>query len=1042
MRPSVLLALLPLVAAAPAVQERAPLIVPRQSEPIVGKFIVKLKPSVLFDLWNAINTCILPIAATADAIFAELGAFAVSLAQWQIDDLRLNPFVEYIEQEATFTIFANVVQNNAPLGLARLSNTNRGSYTYTYDDSAGAGACVYVLDTGVDTTHPEFEGRATFLRNYSNNSTNTGDPQGHGTHVAGIVAAKTYGVAKKARVFGVTVMNAGGDATTSALLSGMDFAVTDSRSRSGCSKGFIVNMSIGGPLSQAVNDAAANIVNNGLFFAAAAGNGDASGKPIDISNVSPASAELACTVGATDSQDRVASYSNNGGLLDLYAPGSSIPSLAPGNRIAYLSGVGGARAFKKTEATSSSIEVLPLLESAYTTWEWFADTYRLFISSKHDVGFLCNGAVVSDLSDISSSSGDVEITIDGHAAREIPGPVGQPFVGNLLQVYPNHLGNHQRLFDQDGHIYKTTIVGHTTYLTNDPEIAAIVFTESELFSKKLVEDHPPFCAKTPEAGLFLGDTDSLTWRVAHKFIPPASGPKAVRHCIPTMQKTIEKAFSVFNALDQLKEAWNVYPYMLKLGSQAVVHLTLDYAIRAVDKEGEKLPEANFVWPIVTVTTTLAGFTTTSALLSWAIYILVTCPVVQDRLIQELIDNDFSDEMEIIQEFTNKLTYLDRFTKELQRTNNPSLPPARTAKVDLILLGGFKLQKGSVVILSLPHIHNNASIWNNPASFDPDRWDTEEVKNRHRAAYLPFKAGPRICISFYFALQEFKVFLPKLVHRYKFWKDDDEKVEYKPLNQFVRPTNLYTDRITQGKMTEGKVVLFDLPSKDQDCACWSLNPWKTRLALNYKGIDYDTKWLEYPDVEPTLKSVGLPPGESKDTPWTIPAIRFPDGTYSMDSKLIIKELEQRYQVPQYPSLHLEDPATERAYTLVGNAMGKLKGNLLPQVPKVVLSDVSAEYFNRTRKSWFNMSLEELREKNGGEQAWVTSKEDFGRIAKFLKENSGPFVLGDKVSYADFILVSFLHFVKRMEGDEDFKRLNEWPEIIALYKACEPWLQKDK
>lgn len=156
----------------------------------------------------------------------------------------------------------------------------------------------------------------------------------------------------------------------------------------------------------------------------------------------------------------------------------------------------------------------------------------------------------------------------------MPGPKGLPYIGNFLEIYPDHLGNHQRLFERYGPVIKTITMGRTVYQTNDPDIATIAFAESDFFTKKLTEDHPLYALRTPAAGIFLGDTDTEEWRIAHKFLPPALGPKAVRHYAPTMQKTIEDAIKVFDELDEQGESWNAYQYMLKLGSQAVGKLTL------------------------------------------------------------------------------------------------------------------------------------------------------------------------------------------------------------------------------------------------------------------------------------------------------------------------------------------------------------------------------------------------------------------------------------------------------------------------------------
>ncbi|KAF4258167.1 hypothetical protein KXV70_009705 [Aspergillus fumigatus] len=483
---------------------------------------------------------------------------------------------------------------------------------------------------------------------------------------------------------------------------------------------------------------------------------------------------------------------------------------------------------------------------------------------------------LTDLHEITSATTPVAITIDGHAVRDAPSPKGLPFFGNFFQIFPDHLGNHQRLFEQYGPLIKTNTLGRTVYQTNDPILSAIVFNESDFFTKKINEAHPLYSLKTPAAGVFLGDTDTPEWRVAHKFLPPALGPKAVRHYAPTMQKTVEDACTIFDQLDAQGEAWNVYQYMLKLGSQAVGKLTLgldfehfssadapihemvhliaevlslnkkvtskgdwyaslpfgdpkrlrdtkarieqlveesvqkaqrggvedlplqdaalraanmvDYALRATDNKGEKLPKSSLVWALVVATG--AGFTTTSSLLSWLIYGLVTYPGMQDRLLQELVDHGFDDTTEITADFADQLTFLDKYIKETQRRHNPSFQPGRTAKLDLILPGGYKIPQDAVVIPALHHIHNNPAIWDNPARFNPDRWDTDEVKQRHKAAYIPFGTGPRMCIGFNFALQEIKVFLPKLIYRYKFTREGDGPIEYDPMFQLIRPNNLY------------------------------------------------------------------------------------------------------------------------------------------------------------------------------------------------------------------------------------------------------------
>lgn len=132
----------------------------------------------------------------------------------------------------------------------------------------------------------------------------------------------------------------------------------------------------------------------------------------------------------------------------------------------------------------------------------------------------------------------------------------------------------------------------------------------------------------------------------------------------------------------------------------------------------------------------AGFTTTSSLLSWMLYGLIAYPGMQERLLQELVDHDFADDTEVSADMVEDFHFLDKYVKEMQRRHNPSYQPGRTAQMDLILPEGYRLAKGSVVVAAIHHLHMNPATWDNPQNFDPDRWDTERVKHRHKTAYIP------------------------------------------------------------------------------------------------------------------------------------------------------------------------------------------------------------------------------------------------------------------------------------------------------------------
>jgi subtilisin family serine protease len=316
-----LLALLPAALAAPTtgtIDKRAPIIAARAGQVVPGKYVIKLKEGTADD---ALDAAIAKLGASkADHVYRsrKFKGFAGKLEAALLDEIRLLPEVEYVEEEAIFTINAYVSQSGAPWGISRISHKSKGSTTYVYDDSAGEGTCAYVIDTGIYTGHSQFGGRATFAANFVDSSNTDGN--GHGTHVAGTIGSSSYGVAKKTKLYAVKVLGSDGSGSTSGVIAGINFVAEDAPKRS-CPKGVVANMSLGGSYSASINRAAAALVDAGVFMAVAAGNDNA-----NAANYSPASEASVCTVGATDRNDAKASYSNYGTVVDIQAPGSSILS--------------------------------------------------------------------------------------------------------------------------------------------------------------------------------------------------------------------------------------------------------------------------------------------------------------------------------------------------------------------------------------------------------------------------------------------------------------------------------------------------------------------------------------------------------------------------------------------------------------------------------------------------------------------------------------------------------------------------------------------
>lgn len=176
----------------------------------------------------------------------------------------------------------------------------------------------------------EFEGRAHQIKSFVQGS--NVDDLGHGTHCAGTIGSKTYGVAKKIQIYGVKVLNANDSFQYSDLIAAYDFITKDSPNRN-CPNGVVVSGSLGGSYSQSLNNAANGMVDKGYFMAIAAGNNND-----DASGYSPASASKACTVGGSDSSDRRYNQSNYGSLVDIIGPAVSVLSTLPNGRTAYYTG--------------------------------------------------------------------------------------------------------------------------------------------------------------------------------------------------------------------------------------------------------------------------------------------------------------------------------------------------------------------------------------------------------------------------------------------------------------------------------------------------------------------------------------------------------------------------------------------------------------------------------------------------------------------------------------------------------------------------------
>ncbi|MEU3722129.1 S8 family peptidase [Streptomyces sp. NPDC031705] len=283
---------------------------------VPGSYIVTLKDSAARSTSDSGKAVAKRYGAKIERTYsAALNGYAVAVSEAQAARLAADPAVRSVVQNRTFTVDAT--QPSPPSwGLDRIDQRALPlDQSYTYPDKAGEGVTAYIIDTGVRITHQDLGGRASYGYDAVDNDNTAQDGHGHGTHVAGTVAGGAYGVAKKAKIVGVRVLDNNGSGTTAQVVAGIDWVTRNAV------KPAVANMSLGGGADSALDTAVRNSIAAGITYGVAAGN-----ESTDASTKSPARVAEAITVGATTSADAKASYSNYGSILDIFAPGSSITS--------------------------------------------------------------------------------------------------------------------------------------------------------------------------------------------------------------------------------------------------------------------------------------------------------------------------------------------------------------------------------------------------------------------------------------------------------------------------------------------------------------------------------------------------------------------------------------------------------------------------------------------------------------------------------------------------------------------------------------------
>jgi cerevisin len=282
---------------------------------------------------------------------SHIKGYAGEFTDGVLDQIRRMPEVDFVERDqVVHTMDMEVdTQKGAPWGLARISHRNKLTFgtfaSYVYDSHGGEGVDVYIIDTGINLDHEEFEGRASWGKTIPDDEDEDGN--GHGSHCAGTIGSRKYGVAKKANLIAVKVLGSNGSGSMSDVIAGVAWASQQTELRAAAAraevaatgktvhKGSVANMSLGGSKSPSLDIVVDRSVDAGLHFAVAAGNDNR-----DACEYSPAAAKNAITVAASTLGDERAYFSNYGKCVDVFAPGLNIVSTYKGSSraIATLSG--------------------------------------------------------------------------------------------------------------------------------------------------------------------------------------------------------------------------------------------------------------------------------------------------------------------------------------------------------------------------------------------------------------------------------------------------------------------------------------------------------------------------------------------------------------------------------------------------------------------------------------------------------------------------------------------------------------------------------
>ncbi|GAA0924672.1 S8 family peptidase [Nonomuraea longicatena] len=331
----------------------------------VRTYVVSLEPAAATRSGSSTRELARRLAARYDGTIkhvytSALQGFAASMSARNARKLAEDPLVAAVEA-------SRVVRPMAvpSWGLDRIDQRRLPLDGKAVQGGSAAGVTAYLVDSGILRTHEEFGGRARYGFDAIDSDAVADDCYGHGTHVAGILGGRTYGVAKDVSMVAVKVLDCQGNGATADIVAAVDWITRNAR------RPAVVNMSLESASSEIMDTAVEGSLDTGLVYVVAAGN-----RGGDACRRSPSGVRAAVTVGATTMRDTKATFSNWGACVDLFAPGEDVASawntgdtasaVASGTSMASPHVAGAAALLLRTRPEATPAEIARLIQNQAT----------------------------------------------------------------------------------------------------------------------------------------------------------------------------------------------------------------------------------------------------------------------------------------------------------------------------------------------------------------------------------------------------------------------------------------------------------------------------------------------------------------------------------------------------------------------------------------------------------------------------------------------------------------------------------------------------